>query len=161
MEISYDLVEIKKSRKRPKEGDIFVVKHKSGLYFYGKVIKTNIVSEWSFINGTKLIYIYKNPTKTIEMPKKLDCNQLLTAPLIVDSTGWTRGFLLNIGREEVTNEELSLNYGFFVDMKHNYIDEKGEILHIKPNIYTDFSVSTYMGIAYEITKALESSSHVY
>ncbi len=50
-----DLIVMKKSRKAPQEGDIFVVQPFAGIFYYGKVIQTNISSKDSCVNGMLLI----------------------------------------------------------------------------------------------------------
>ena len=53
-----DLIVIEKSGKIPKEGDIFILQPLKGKFYCGKVIKTNIKSRDSFVNGMVLVYIY-------------------------------------------------------------------------------------------------------
>lgn len=52
------LISMKKSRKKPQEGDVFVLQPIKDVFYYGKVIQTNLKSVDSFINGMTLIYIY-------------------------------------------------------------------------------------------------------
>ncbi|MCM1124246.1 MAG: hypothetical protein NC416_16815 [Eubacterium sp.] len=52
------LISMKKSAKKPQEGDVFVLQPINDVFYYGKVIQTNLKSVDSFINGMTLIYIY-------------------------------------------------------------------------------------------------------
>ena len=53
-----ELIAMKKSLKHPEEGDVFVLQPQKNLFYFGKVIRTNLKSTDSFINGMTLIYIY-------------------------------------------------------------------------------------------------------
>ena len=53
-----DLIAMKKSSKKPQEGDVFVLQPVIGKFYFGKVIQTDLKSLDSFINGMTLIYIY-------------------------------------------------------------------------------------------------------
>ncbi len=52
-----ELIAMKKSLKYPEEGDVFVLQPLKNLFYFGKVIRTNLKSTDSFINGMTLIYI--------------------------------------------------------------------------------------------------------
>ena len=55
-----ELISMKRSRKKPQAGDVFVIQPLSGRYLYGRVIRTNLPSNDPLIKGWNLIYIYKN-----------------------------------------------------------------------------------------------------
>ncbi|WP_407635563.1 Imm26 family immunity protein [Effusibacillus pohliae] len=59
------------SRKKPKSGDVFVIQPKPNLYFYGKVIKTDMPSK-NLVILCNLIYIYRVPSKDKVLPPRLN-----------------------------------------------------------------------------------------
>ncbi len=62
---------IKKSRRKIKNGDVFVVKLKNHkLYFYGKVIDEK--AKFNDLAEPTLIFLYKTPTTEIVVPEKMD-----------------------------------------------------------------------------------------
>ena len=58
MENFTELISMNQSRKYPKEGDIFLVQPLPNVYYYGKVIQTQIKSRDSLVNGMNLIFVY-------------------------------------------------------------------------------------------------------
>ena len=52
-----ELITMKKSLKHPEEGDVFVLQPQKNLFYFGKVIRANLKSTDSFINGMTLIYM--------------------------------------------------------------------------------------------------------
>ena len=52
----YQLKVIKKTKCKPKEGDVFLVSSREGIYFYGRVLKTQIkhITNDIFINGNEV-----------------------------------------------------------------------------------------------------------
>lgn len=155
MEFTDELIRMKKSRKKPKQGDIFIIQPKDSLYFYGKVIRTNIYSNDPMINGMNLVYIYNKPTKEIVMPTFLNLNELLIAPNIVNFTGWSQGYFVTIGNLQVTKEELELKYGFYNVIARKYVNEEGKELNYKPTIWTDYGVGGYGIVANDVKQALK------
>ena len=56
--MDFHLIPMKKTRKKPKTGDVFVVQPIEGVYYYGKVISDKNKNEYELISGFPLIYIY-------------------------------------------------------------------------------------------------------
>ncbi|KUP25508.1 Imm26 family immunity protein [Paenibacillus sp. DMB5] len=114
-----ELLHIKKTRKKPKVGDIFILQPKEGLYYSGKVIKTGIESINPFLNGWNLIYISGRPA-TDKKEAKFDFSQgLLIPPVVTNNKGWYDGFFETIQSEEISDQEMNLSYGFWDEIKKN------------------------------------------
>ena len=110
----YESEFFEKTRRRSKEGDVFVIKLKEcGLYFYGKVIKKKVEHHNGFFgNHTDLMFLYKTPTKEIVIPEKMDSNDVFKAILMLRHSGWGLGLFKTICNLPVTEEDLSVDYGF-------------------------------------------------
>jgi hypothetical protein len=52
------MIQMNKSRKKPCIGDVFVLQPIQGIFYYGKVIKTDLQSYDSFVRGMFLLFIY-------------------------------------------------------------------------------------------------------
>ena len=63
----FQLRVIKRKRIRPQEGDVFVLSPREGMYFYGKVLKSNIerVDNNTFIEGSNVVAIFNCKTREI------------------------------------------------------------------------------------------------
>lgn len=157
MQFTNELIEMNPSRKKPKEGDIFVIQPKENVYFYGKVIRTNLPSTNGMIRGWNLIYIYRRPIKQIILPDFLDPKQLLIPPQIVNNQGWLKGYFQTIGNVPVTLKDISQDYGFLDHITKKYVDEEGRFLSHKPSTYTDYGLGSYGIVGYDVQEALEAN----
>lgn len=109
----YESEFFEKSRKRSKEGDVFVIRlEECGLYFYGKVIKKKVHNKYVLYNNTDLIFLYKTPTKEIVVPDEMDCNDVFKPILMSPNSGWLLGLFKTICNLPVTENDLSVDYGF-------------------------------------------------
>ncbi|MBN2488860.1 MAG: immunity 26/phosphotriesterase HocA family protein [Methanosarcinaceae archaeon] len=149
-----ELLPIKRSRKKPKVGDVFVIQPRDSIYFYGKVIKTNIETKDPFIKGMITIFIYKKSRREFKLPKHLNPKELLIPPCIVNLRGWTMGYFFTLGNIGLTEEDRVLNYGFR-DSRGRFLTEEHTELKEKPDIVGTYGLGSYGAVAYEVTRALE------
>ena len=150
-----NLILLKKDRKKPKEGDLFVLEPSEGLYCFGKVIISNVESKDSFINGMYLIYIYDIFSEEKQVPQELDPDKLMFAPVVVNTQLWLKGFAETITNIAVTEKEKNLEYGFWHVGKEIYVDIHGDRLGYIPKISGIFGLGSYGIIGKEIHKAME------
>jgi len=150
-----------KSRKKPKPGDVFTLQVKDNLFYYGKVIKTNINSSNVLLRGWNLIFLYKYSTTCIENERLdlLSHQELLLPPVITNNKGWYDGYFLTIGNVPVSGEELSLDYGFWDDIRKNYRNEEGTVLNNEPAYAASYSLVSYGGIGRGIHRLLNNEPH--
>ena len=103
MKFKINLEILKRTRKTPKPGDVFVFKLKQeNFYRFGKLIRDD-TSIGNFEN-VLMIYIYKARSKHKNKIPNLDHNKLLLPPLGLTNQLWTQGLVENIGFEKVTKE---------------------------------------------------------
>ncbi len=150
-----DLIAMKKSRKAPREGDIFVVQPITDIFYYGKVIQTNISSKDSCVNGMFLIYIYDKLSTSKSIPTDLDCSNLLIAPTIVNRLGWSRGYFETICNFPVTEKERNVSFGFWSFQKKCFVNAEGAALKSYPEYYTDYGLGNYAVVGEKIQAALK------
>jgi hypothetical protein len=154
--MSFDLlIEMEPSRKQRKEGEVFVIQPSKDLFFYGKVIKTQIQLSDPIMNGGHLIYIINHSSKTLEMPEYLNPNNLLIPPQIINNQGWSKGYFKTLGIQQVTDEERQIDFGFFDIVSKGFVNEEGVPLNRKPKVYGDFGLGSYGTVAFALKKVLD------
>lgn len=151
------LIKIKRYKEEIKEGDVFVLQPREGIYFFGKVINANIkhLNNDGFINGNNLVYIYKCKSIRINIEDfKPNINELLIKPVIIHESYWRKGLLYTIGNEKVTQEEKDLDYGFYETKNGQFYKENGEKLSKIPRIKILNGITTIIGIGVKIEQEL-------
>ena len=150
-----DLIAMKKSRKTPQKGDVFVVQPFQSVFYYGKVVKTNIHSPDSCVNGMFLIFIYDKMSAVPQIPCDLDNSSLLIAPTIVNRLGWSRGYFETICNLPLTEREENMPYGFWHFQKKCFVNAEGTVLHSRPKYHTDYGLGNYCVVGEKIQAALQ------
>ena len=81
---------LKKSRRRLKAGDIFVMAPSDGRFLFGRVINTN--ANPVGVGGAILIYIYRARSESKSDVPDLLRDQLLVPPIMTNRLPWSRGY---------------------------------------------------------------------
>ncbi len=153
----YQLKKIKRSRNKPLEGDIFVLSPRENIYFYGRVLKTNIkhIKGDTFIDGKSVIAIFKSKSKTPDIVNyRADYDDLLTEPAIVDYSYWSQGYFFTIANEVVSEKEKKLDLGFYSIGKGKYYFENGVEIDHEPKLMGTYGITTITGIALMVNEEL-------
>ena len=148
------MIQMNKSRKKPCIGDMFVLQPIQGMFYYGKVIKTDLQSYDSFIRGMFLIFIYDYCSTQKEIVYDLDINNLLIAPQIVNKQPWLKGYFETIGNVEVTVQENNIDLGFWDILRKRYVDINGNPLDVPPKVSSIYGLGSYGIVSKEVYKAL-------
>ena len=153
---SENLIAMRKTTKKPQEGDVFVLQPISGIFYFGKVIKTNVESTDGFINGMFLIYIYQYYAHDKEIPQGLDSKELLIAPMIVNNQPWRKGYFETIGNVEVSEKDRSVDFAFWDILKEKYVNIKGQEIEIKPRYCGTYGLGSYGAVGKEVQRAIKN-----
>ena len=153
MEFS-DLISMSMSRKYPKEGDIFLVQPLHNVYYYGKVIQTQIRSRNSCVNGMNLIFIYDESSDTKDIPDDLSHCNFLISPVIINKLPWSRGYFETIGNICVTEYERKIPFGFWNFQSKTFVNAEGVPLTYKPKYWSDYGLASYAVVGEKIQDAL-------
>lgn len=148
------MIQMNRSRKKPCIGDIFVLQPIQGIFYYGKVIQTNLQSYDSFVRGMFLIFIYDYCSTQKEIVYDLETNNLLIAPQIVNKQPWLKGYFETIGNVEVTAQENNIDFGFWDILRDRYVDINGNPLDVPPKFYSIYGLGSYGIVSKEVYKAL-------
>ncbi len=149
------MIQMNRSRKKPCIGDMFILQPILGIFYYGKVIKTDLQSYDSFIRGMFLIFIYDYCSTQKEIVYDLETNNLLIAPQIVNKQPWLKGYFETIGNVEVTSQENNMDLGFWDVLRERYVDINGNPLDVLPRVRSVYGLGSYGIVSKEVYKALK------
>lgn len=182
----YHMEFLEKSRKKIRNGDVFVVKIKDhNLYFYGKVI--DVKAKFGLLTEPIFIFLYKTPTTEIIIPKYMDENDVMTI-LFNNNGGWREGFFKTICNIPVKEEELNIDYGFsspnngglitkeevekyssnhdilYLDdgrvLAVAYVDAYNNICDHIPKITNRYALGFFTAVSWEISKYLHNNPDI-
>ena len=145
---------MKKSSKAPQEGDVFVLQPISDIFYYGKVIRTNLKSVDSFINGMTLIYIYKYCSINKGIPLGLENEEFLIAPIIVNNQPWQKGYFETVGNVGISEKDKVADFAFWDVLKEEYVDINGQVIGSKPKYKSIYGLGSYGIVGKEVQKAI-------
>lgn len=151
------LISMRKSRKKPQEGDVFVLQPIEGEFYFGKVIQTNLKSIDSFVNGMTLIYVYQYSSNNKELPGTLENEELLIPPVVVNNRPWTMGYFETIGNVGVSESERNVDFAFWDVLREKYVDfttKEEMVLKHEPKYRSILGLGSYGVIGKEVHKAL-------
>ena len=127
------LVKHKKRRKKPVRGDLFALEVKDHGWYAGRVIKEQ-PSDFPGDTGSMwgdvyLVYIYKH--KYDECPVSFElpmAPELLTPPLVLDSSFWSKGIFVPMGHSVLEPSEVLGSHCFWSSTKQVFFNDVGEVL---------------------------------
>lgn len=154
MMVFNDLIAMKKSRKTPCEGDVFVLQPIENVFYYGKVIKTNLISKDSFVNGMTLIYIYNCFSNDKNLPADLDEKDFLIPPIVVNHNPWWKGYFETIGNMGVTECDRNRDFAFWDLLTKKFVDFSGNEVDRQPECWSVFGLGSYGLVGKEVQKAI-------
>lgn len=149
---------LKRTRREKHDGDIFLCSLNGTVYYYGKILKANVVNKTdSFMNGGILACIFRDKTTEKNLSKyKGDYANLLMVPFVVTSQYWSMGWFETIGNIPLTKEDKDLDYGFynrdFIGLQGGFYKETGESLNHIPKYYKYLGITTLIGVYKELRK---------
>ena len=151
------LIKLQPSRKKRKEGDVFIIQPKEDVFFFGVVVKAKMALKDPIMNGGHLIFIFNYPSREKEIPENLFSYDLLIAPQIVNNQGWLKGYFETLGTISINKKDIEKNYGFWDIITKQYVDEMGEPLPSEPNMFSDYGLGSYGSVSVAIKETLDKS----
>lgn len=116
-----NLAVLKKSRRAPQVGDIFVTQPPDGQFLFGRVIDTN-AKPFGDQGGGLLIYIYRIRSSMKTPVPDLLRGQLLVPPMMTNRRPWTMGYFEHVENRPLTPMD-SLPQHCFRDSYGRYSDQ--------------------------------------
>ena len=148
---------LKKSRKYPKPGDIFVLQMVDPEFIFGRVIDCN--TNIGNFDDVIMLYIYDaRSTCATEIPT-LRRDKLLIPPVGTNRQGWLKGYYETVAHVPLTKRDVLKQHCFarlspLDDRVIGYCDEKSNRLRKRVEPCRSNGLSSYSSIDEEISRAL-------
>ncbi len=146
-----NLTVLKKTRRAPEVGDIFVTCPPDGKYRFGRVIDTN--ADPLGVGGAVLIYLYQVAATAKTPVPALLRGQLLVPPIMTNKQPWTKGYFEHVENRPLSAMEV-LPQHCFKDTRGWYFDQEGKRLAGPVGPVGQWGLHSYRTIDDEISKAL-------
>ncbi len=143
---------LKRSRHKPKAGDIFVMQLLDYEYLYGRVI--NIDADPLGVGVGILIYIYSARSNNKLLIPKLSIDDLLIPPIITNRLPWSKGYFEHVEYRELMPQDILKQHSFFDSFRKCYCDEYGNTFINSGSIVGDWGLHSYRTIDDAISTAL-------
>lgn len=152
-----NLAVLKKTRKSPEVGDVFVMLPPEGLFLYGRVV-ANDLSKGPMPNCI-LIYVYRARSKEKEAVPELLRGQLLVPPMMTNKRPWTMGYFETLQNRELGPMDRLPQHCFFSSPLvpggvGRYFDEHRNLLPGPIEPVGEWGLHSFRTIDDEISKAL-------
>lgn len=149
-----NLRELKPSRRKPVEGDLFAMKLADGRYLFGRVVNTN-AQALPPLGGAILIYIYRPTFTSMSEPDRslLTPRELLVPPLMTNRLPWSKGFFQTVANWPLEAEDVLPQHSFLSTLGR-YYDENGNELAGPSEPVGDHGLHSYRTIDDQISDAL-------
>jgi hypothetical protein len=154
-----NLSTLKKSRRRLKAGDIFVMAPSDGKFLFGRVINTN--ADPLGVGGAILIYIYRARSEGKLQVPDLTPETLLVPPIMTNTLPWSRGYFEVIENRPLVPSDCLKRHTFLRDWTKppQYFDEQGNRVQGPPKgPVGTWGLWGFEAIDSEISKALGLSA---
>ena len=144
---------LKKKRKRPGRGDIFVYKYEGVDYGFGRVIRTDVSMDP--LSDLLLIYIYDAFSSDKEKIPELRKDRLLVPPaLLIDNGPWGKGIFLTVKAQPLHQRDVLRCHCFRDEVFDCYVDEDGCRLARRRKPCGIYAAQSYVTIQAKISNAL-------
>ena len=146
------------SRKKVKEGDIFVVKVKDRDYYFGRVISTKARQYLDQGNKLFLLYLYDSHSNDKNNIPELKKENLLIPPYYGMIQDWTNGCVETVGHKPLTEDDVFTTHYMYSPIFKVYLDGFGNKVDPPPSnnkipVGSD-GLGSFASLDIEIRKAL-------
>ena len=143
---------LKKSRKRPRPGDVFALQVEEGRFLFGRVVRLD--AKLGAFGDCVLIYIHKAlSTDKLDVPV-LEKNALLLPPMMTNFLPWSKGYFETVKHCPLRREDLLPVHCFWHDFCQCYFDDDGNRLPGRSEPCGVYGLDTYRTIDDAVSKAL-------
>jgi len=144
-------------RQEVREGDIFVIRPKGRDFYFGRIIKigtkVGLLRDDDVRDYDRLIYIYNVHSGSKLPVPELRVTNLLIRPLVINNTGWSRGYFEIVEHRNIESQDVPPVY-CFEDSPGEYLDEMGRPLpeRVEPCGY--WGMGSFRTVDAEVSDAL-------
>lgn len=143
---------LKRSRKQPQVGDIFVYKIRRNPYGYGRVIRLD--AKLGGFSDVTLLYFFRAFSKRKAEIPVLNCSDLLIPPLGTNHRGWSMGYFETIENRPLESGAILPIHCFWSDVTSRYRNEYGKVLPRKHEPCGLFALDSFRTIDVQLSMAL-------
>lgn len=144
---------LRRTRRWPQKGDVFVYRLKGHHYGFGRVVVTDI---GMFFDDDRLIliYIYDAFSPTMSNVPTLRKEMLLIPPVFVSRRPWTKGYFQTVRSEGLRREDRWPRHCFYDAAHFRYVDECGKRVMRRTDPCGDYGLSFIGAVEVCIRRAL-------
>lgn len=146
-----NLAVLRKSRRAPETGDIFVMLPPDGRFLFGRVISTS--ADPLGVGRGIVVYVYNARSHAKRVVPRLFRGQLLVPPMITNRQPWTKGYFEAVGHSPLGPMDRLARH-CFRDVRGRYFDELGNELQSAVEPVGQWGLHSYRTIDDEISRAL-------
>ncbi|MEI6533006.1 MAG: immunity 26/phosphotriesterase HocA family protein [Candidatus Roizmanbacteria bacterium] len=139
--------------KRPQEGDIFVFSFDNKEYYFGRVIKLDVIA--GGFPGAVLIYAYDQKTNKKKLIPLLNKENLLIPPVMINRMPWTRGYFEVVEHKVLLPEDVFEKHIFKTDNPNISLDEYGNRMQNVVANYGYSALSSYLSFSEKVSLVLD------
>ena len=143
---------LKRSRREPEEGDLFVYKIRGLPYGFGRVIRKG--TKIGGFTDVILLYFYDAFSEKKDKVPKLDRRKLLVPPLGTNRRPWTMGYFQTVRSEPLKDSDTLPVHCFRCEVREAYLDEYGRRLPRKRSPCGLYALGSFRTIDAKISMAL-------
>lgn len=146
---------LKKSRRKPVEGDIFRMKLHDDTYVFGRVVGADLNLDRAPMPESYLLYIYDVGNQTGVPPvSQMTPDRLLIAPVFTNRLGWSYGVFETIGQEPLDANDLLDRPTFWSASRGTYVDELGQPVDSPNEPCGDWALMSYEWIGNRLAEVV-------
>jgi hypothetical protein len=146
-----NLAVLRKTRRAPEAGDIFVMQPPDGQFLFGRIVDPR--AEIGPIKPCVMVYVYRTrASEKIPVPM-LSCKELLVPPILTNKLPWSRGYFEFVEQRPMRQGE-RLTQHCFVDSSGRYFDERSTRITGPVEPVGTWGLDSYRTIDDKISKAL-------
>lgn len=157
--MSINLSILKRSRKKPKVGDVFAMHMPSKGWLFGRVVSTSVRNFPEEISDPDapawiLVYVYRDIVPDCTPHANMSPQDLLVPPIITGDSPWLHGLFRTVDHQTLGSDDVLSTHCFFDFIYKLYRDESGNVLPHRLEPCGDGGIATSGAIDRIISDAL-------
>ena len=141
---------LRRSRTKPRPGDIFALQPDEGLYLFGQVVLADFYGP---MPHSYLVYVY-DVRSSSPQPRlsELVADQLLIPPVFINQMPWTKGYFETVAHRELAGHVRAQHA--FRDWNGEVVDEDAHALTGEFQQVGDYALSSFRWLDDHVSDAL-------
>lgn len=149
-----NMMELQKSRRAPRAGDVFVyqLRQMPERLYFGRVFRTD--ARIGGFENVVLIYLYNAFSDSPSKVPPLSRDSLLVPPIGTNRLAWVRGYFQTVQHGELRKEDVLPVHGFKDPFTGGIFDDNGQRIDGFRGITGFFGLDSFQTIDEAVSKAL-------